>query len=140
MKAPQDWTLIETDDEGDGPRLWQLRASFPGNLATAQYPTAVIVEWNYADDGLPDAAALAALHAFEQALDPLNTQQGNSLLVHIIRGGGVSELCYYVADHDRFMQDFNDALSAHPCCPLEIQFMEDPTWEYRRSIVDNFAQ
>lgn len=136
----QDWTLYETDDEGDGPRLWQLRGSFPADLVPTQYPVAVVVEWAYSDEGLPDAATLSSLHGFEELLAPLDTDAGNSVLVHIIRGDGVSELCYYVQDYERFMADFNAALSGQARFPVEIEFMDDPEWEYRRSILENFAQ
>lgn len=140
MEEFQDWTLYETNDEGDGPKLWQIRESFPDHLDPSHYPVAVIVEWIYSDDGLPDAETLSALHEFERHLGALDTASGNSYLVHIIRGAGVSELCYYVHDYALFIQDFNLALSGQSSYPIEIEFMDDPGWEYRRSIVENFAQ
>ncbi|MCW4455685.1 DUF695 domain-containing protein [Flavobacterium sp. MXW15] len=136
----QDWVMYETNDEGDGPKLWQIRESFPENVDSAQYPVAVVIEWSYSDEGLPDAEALSAIHTFEDSLGGLNTEAGNSFLVHIIRGSGVSELCYYVQDYNQFMAEFNDALSDQPRYPVEIEFMNDPGWEYRRSILENFSQ
>jgi hypothetical protein len=136
----QDWKMYDTNDEGDGPKIWQIRESFPDNLDSAQYPVAVVVEWAYSDDGLPDSETLSAMHAFEELLDHLNTETGNSFLVHKIRGSGVSELCYYVKDCNQFMTGFNDALSGQARYPIEIEFINDPEWEYRRSILDNFSQ
>jgi hypothetical protein len=136
----QDWTMYETNDEGDGPKLWQIRESFPEKLDSNQYPVAVVIEWTYAGDGLPDSETLSAMHTFEEQLSQLNTEAGNSFLVHIIRGSGVSELCYYVQDYDLFMAAFNDALSGQPYYPIDIDFMKDPDWEYRRSILENFSQ
>jgi hypothetical protein len=132
--------MYETNDEEDGPRLWQFRNSFPQYLDTTQYPVAVLVEWAYADDGLPDSETISAMHTFEKLLSVLNTEAGNSFLVHIIRGNGVSELCYYVRDHNLFMAGFNEALSGKPDYPIEIEFMNDPGWEYHRSILENFSQ
>jgi hypothetical protein len=136
----QDWTLYETVDDGDGRKLWQLRESFPADLDAAQYPVAVVVEWTYSDDGLPDAETLSALHDFERTLGPLDTDAGNSVLVHIIRGNGVSELCFYARDYDRFIDDLNTTLAGRPRYPIAIEFMDDPGWEYRRSIAGNFSQ
>lgn len=136
----QDWTQYETNDEDVGPKLWQIRDSFPANLDPAQYPVAVIIEWAYADDGLPDLETLSSLHAFQGCLDSLNTNSGNSFLVHVIRGSGVSELCYYVRDYSQFIAEFNHSLSGQPHYPIEIEFINDPQWEYRRSILENFSQ
>jgi hypothetical protein len=136
----QDWTMYETNDDGDGPKLWQIRESFPQSLNPAQYPVAVIVEWSYSDDGLPSPETLSAMHGFEETLSHLNTEAGNGFLVHIIRGAGASELCYYVRDHNQFMSEFNSALSSQPQFPVDIEFMNDPEWEYRRSILENFSQ
>ena len=141
MEEPrQDWVIYETNDEGDGPKIWQIRESFPKNLDPTEYPTAVVVEWTYSDDGLPDSEMLSAMHSFENLLDTLNTEAGNSFLVHIIRGSGVSELCYYVRDYKQFMAGFNEALSGQQRYPIEIEFMNDPDWEYRRSILETFSQ
>ncbi|MCL1636138.1 DUF695 domain-containing protein [Luteimonas sp. SX5] len=136
----QDWTQYETDDEDVGPKLWQIRGSFPADLDPAQYPVAVIIEWPYADDGLPDPETLSALHVFESCLDRLNTDAGDSFLVHVIRGSGVSELCYYVRDYGQFMAEFNRALPGRPHYPIEIEFINDPQWGYRRSVLENFSQ
>lgn len=136
----QDWVMYETNDEGDGPKLWQIRGSFPDNMDSARYPVAVVVEWTYSDDGLPNPETLSAMHSFEDLLDQLNTEESNSFLVHIIRGSGVSELCYYARDYDQFMAEFNDALLGQPTYPIEIEFMNDPDWEYHRSILENFSQ
>ena len=137
---PQDWVMYETNDEDDGPRYWQIRDSFPEDLQSTQYSVAVVIEWTYSDDGLPEPKTLSDMHEFEEKIGHLNTKAGNSLLVHIIRGSGVSELCYYVLDHDLFMTELNDALSGQPHYPIEIEFMNDPNWAYRRSILENFAQ
>lgn len=136
----QDWTLYETDDEDVGPKLWHIRESFPDRLDASRYPMAVVVEWAYADDGLPDPETLSALHGFETLLNGLDTDAGNSLLVHIIRGAGISEWCYYARDYDVFMAELNRALSGRPRYPIEIEFMNDPGWGYRRSILNNFSQ
>ncbi|MBD9370687.1 DUF695 domain-containing protein [Xanthomonas sp. XNM01] len=135
----QDWTLYDTDDAEDGPRVWQIREAFPDGLKPAAFPVAVIVEWQYADEGLPDPDTLAALHAFEADLAPLDAPEGDALLTHVIRGGGISELCWYVRDQEAFMQGFNQVLAGKPRYPLAIEFLEDPEWDYRRSIVENFA-
>lgn len=134
----QDWTMYDTHDDA-GHKLWLLRESFPDGLEAAAYPVAVVVEWNYADDGLPDADTLATLHAFEARLGPLD-DGGNSVLVHIIRGHGLSEVCWYTRDSEVFMAGLNALLAGQPRVPIGIEFMDDPDWEYRRGILDNFAQ
>lgn len=136
----QDWTMYDTRDDDGGHKLWQLRDSFPAHVTAASFPVAVVVEWPYADDGLPDHETLAALHAFEKLLAPLDADDGNSVLVHIIRGHGLSELCFYARDYDRFMAELNTALAGQPTFPIAIEFMDDPTWKYRNGIAANFVQ
>ena len=103
------------------------------------FPTAVVIEWEYAEDGLPDQEALEQIHAFEQQITGLNNPTGNSIKVHIIRGSGLSELCYYVRDYDTFMRELNGALASSPKLPIQIEFFQDPEWQYRSSIISNFA-
>jgi hypothetical protein len=138
-KVREDWTQYRTDDEGDGPKFWELRDSFPEDFVRASFPTAVVIEWEYAEDGLPDQEALEQIHAFEQQITGLNNPTGNSIKVHIIRGSGLSELCYYVRDYDTFMRELNGALASSPKLPIQIEFFQDPEWQYRSSIISNFA-
>ena len=135
----QDWTLYETNDEDVGPKLWLLRDSLPAGLDAKQYPQAVVIEWTYADEGLPDAATLATMHRFEKHIGPLDSDAGHSVLVHIIRGRGVSELCFYTRDTGDFMDGFNRLMARQPRVPIAIEFLDDPGWEYRRSIRANLT-
>ena len=136
----QDWTQLWTDDEDVGPKFWALRESFPAGFEPREHPVAVVIEWAYGGPDLPDADVLPTLHAFEALLDPLDAAGGDSVLVHVIRGEGVSELGYYTRDFEGFMATLNTALAGHPPFPIAIEYYDDPKWEYRKSIVDNFAQ
>lgn len=136
----EDWTQYVTNDDEDGEKFWELRDSFPSGFDAALYSTAVIIEWHYGDAGLPGKATLLALHELEEHLSPLNDPGGNSILIHIIRGGGTSELAYYVRDYQQFIYALNQALAGKPRYPIQIEYFPDPAWEYRRSIVDNFSQ
>jgi hypothetical protein len=136
----KNWTQYWTEDELEGRKFWELRDALPPGLDTRLFPTVVVIEWRYAEGGLPDAATMHALHAFETRLAPLEDASDNSLAVHIIRGRGTSELGYYVRDYDRFMVQLNDVLACGPRVPIEIEFFEDPDWRYRESIVGNFAE
>jgi hypothetical protein len=138
METRQDWTMYETHDDGE-PKLWQIRESFPDGVTAATHPTAIVVEWRYGDRGLPDAALLSRMHAFERLLGRLDTDGGNSVLVHIIRGRGLSELCWYARDRDVFMEGLNHALAGQPRYPIAIEFLDDPAWKYRRAIVAKLA-
>lgn len=130
-KPTENWTLYTADDD-EGPSMWQLRESYPSDLNCSDFPTSVVIEWTYADGGSPEKQVLDELHEFETLLDPLNDARGNSLLVHIIRGNGVSELCYYCRDCGMFMEQLNVALAGKPPCPIEILHDSDPTWHYCR--------
>ncbi len=130
-KPTEDWTLYTSEDY-EGPSMWQIRDSYPPDLKRTDFPTSVIVEWSYANGGPPDKQILDELHAFEALLDPLNDARGNSLLVHIIRGDGVSELCYYCRDYAAFMSELNTKLKGGPHFPIEILNDNDPDWNYCR--------
>lgn len=130
-KPKEDWTLYFTEGD-EGPSSWHIRNSFPPELQSTDFPTSVVIEWTYADAGPPNKEVRTQLHAFEELLDSLNDPRENSLLVHIVRGEGVSELCYYCRDYARFMEELNAALRGQPRFPISILHDHDPSWSYCR--------
>jgi hypothetical protein len=104
QKPKEDWSLHTDPLAEEGPSSWQLRESFPVGFVQSEFQTAVIVELRYAEGGRPSPQALKKLHEFESLLDPLNDGRYNSLLVHIVRGDGVSELCYYCKSYEQFIK------------------------------------
>lgn len=110
----------------------------PSGFDAALYSTAAVVEWHYGDTGLPDKATLLALHKLEEHVSPLNDPERNTLLIHIIRGGGARELAYCVREHEQFIYTLNQVFAGKPHRSIQIEHFPDPAWEYRRSIADNF--
>jgi hypothetical protein len=128
-----DWTLTVTQED-DGNKYWQFRKDVPTGVREADFPTGVTLEWTYADEGPPDKQTLEKLNAFGGHLSALNDDPDNSWLVHVTKGSGFCEWCYYVKDYERFMQGTNAALKGKARCPIEINFDNDPEWSYWRGV------
>jgi hypothetical protein len=134
----ENWTRYVTDEGDDGTKMWQLRDGVPENVSPSSLPIVVVIDWQYADAGLPDSATLERLHEFESRIDSLNNPAGNCLRAHIIRGCGKSEIAYYVREYDQFIDDFNAVLAGALNYPIEIEYFSDPEWKYWHSIPENF--
>jgi hypothetical protein len=132
------WTLYVTDEGDDDTKTWLLRDCVPENVFPSNFPIVVVIDWQYADAGLPDSATLEKLQEFESRIDSLNNPAGSGLRGHIIRGCGKSEIAYYVREYDQFIGDFNAVLAGAPNYPIEIEYFSDPEWKYWHSIRENF--
>jgi hypothetical protein len=66
--------------------------------------------------------------ALEDAIDALG-KSGLHRDAYSRTGNGVKEFAIYIADRERFMSAFNEALSKHPRYPLDINFYEDVAWK-----------
>ncbi|AXQ30538.1 DUF695 domain-containing protein [Solimonas sp. K1W22B-7] len=132
-EAEEEWTMIllEVEDER---RLYRMRLAPPEAVDPARFCESVIVEWRYADAGLPDRETNAAMMAFEELLDALDDPAGNSLMLHAYTGAGIKEWCYYARDYAQFMRDLNTALKGQPRFPIEIFHDHDPVWKYWNGI------
>lgn len=128
-----DWTLTFREED-DGLKSWQVRDEIPSGLTTTDFSRSIVIEWEYADQGPPEKSVREQLQEFGELLDRLDNFECNSILVHVIKGGGVSEWCYYAKSYEKFMLDLNDALSGQPRYPIKILHDDDPTWKYWRGI------
>ena len=129
----ENWEMVALKSD-DGNRLYRIRSQLPDGLDKAAYSENVVVEWRFADDGLPDKETSAILATFENHIDCLDDAGGNSLLVHVYTGAGIREWCYYTKDYDGFMEALNTALSGKPRFPIQILHAHDPVWKYRDGI------
>lgn len=134
-----DWTLIFTEED-DGIKAWQVRHAVPKGVSTSDFPTSVVIEWRYADEGPPTQEAREQLYAFGAHLDPLDNLTSDSVLVHVIKGGGICEWCYYTREYKRFMEHLNKLLADKPQFPIKILHDRDPTWKYWRGIKECIAE
>ncbi len=128
-----DWSLVFTEED-DGLKSWQVRDEVPKGVNVEDYSRSIIIEWRYADEGPPDSKTRQHLNTFGALLDELDNTTGNSINVHVIKGGGVCEWCYYAKDYTVFMQELNKTLAGHPRFPIAILHDEDPTWKYWNGI------
>lgn len=127
------WKLVFTEED-DGLKAWQIREDIVSGFAREDFRTSVIIEWRYADEGPPDSDTREQLYAFGKHLELLDNLHGNSLLVHVIKGGGISEWCFYTKSYKKFMEELNIALSGKPRFPIEIFNDDDPSWKYWNGI------
>lgn len=53
-------------------------------------------------------------------------------------GAGVREYVYYIADQDRFLQEFNSCALNDPRYPITITFYKDEVWSDLQELIDDF--
>lgn len=126
---PNDWRIVtaRNPETGEG-AVFRARFSKPSRPDLASLVWAILIHWPYeSDEPMPPAEVNQAQLRFEEALDPL-ASSGHSELVHVSTGMGLKEWIYYARTREQFLDELNALLAGHPRYPIEIEFVEDPTW------------
>lgn len=105
----------------------RVRTTRPQLPKGARFDTAVMVEWTYAEGGMPDKETLAALLDFERTFDELTSDNGFAELLLVRTGAGQRSWLFYTTDQYKFMDRFKQCLYGHPC-EVEVVIGEDPEW------------
>ena len=132
------WQIVTAQNAESGQAaIFRIRLSKPPRPDVAALTTAVVIKWPYEPSGVkPPDAVNQQQRRFEQALDPLSSDD-NSTLMQVTTGMGVKEWVYYARNRDVFMSRLHKRLKGHPKYPLEIEFHEDPEWKVWGETVEN---
>jgi len=139
MAGFETWTTSETQTE-DGLLSIRNRAALPPPMKRAKLPHLILIGWGYEPDGeggMPTAAELKQMAAFEAAVEKALDADGAGFPVASITGEGAREWRYYAADPDAFMDALNDALDGHPEYPIEFVAYDDPEWDALAELIED---
>ena len=53
-------------------------------------------------------------------------------------GSGLREFVFYIADCDKFLQEFNNCVAQDRRYPITIKFYKDEEWSELRDLIDAF--
>ena len=98
------------------PVIYRLVDELPSEGVRENLPWLTVISWKYdrdARNGMPPHDINEQMIALEHAVDEI---EAASLCRHAYSrtGNGLKEFAYYIADRERFMTAFNDALRNHP--------------------------
>lgn len=131
------WLIAEAESDGQ-PLIFRIREAIPPDVATTDYPHLLNIVWPYDSDesGMPADDVDGLQNAFEDRLDLLE-KRGLVWLMVVITGSSEKEWLCYVGDVEQFMQELNEAVTALPTLPLDIEVAEDAEWNtYAEFVAD----
>lgn len=126
-------TAVKYDD-GTG-KIFRVRETPPKDVSAEKLSTCVIVEWPL-DGDMPSKELMAHINTFEDAIESLNDDSGDSVQFHIITGQGLREYCYYTTSYEWFINKFSELLSHLPRYPVNIEYQENTDWRYWEQILE----
>jgi hypothetical protein len=126
-----EWIIMDVK-RGDQRAVARVRLDEPTDTPKEAAKSLVTVNWEYAGlpDGLPTRPENDGMGGFEELLDDLSGENGNSTLMLVVTGSRQRQWAYYVVDVDVFMAAFNEALAGTERLPIRIGTEFDPAWAY----------
>lgn len=103
-------------------------------------PLLTLVRWEYdgsSNEGMPDSEENARMLTLEAVLENIE-RPGFCYEAYRRIGAGVREYAYYVADCDKFLQEFNQYAELNPRYPISITFYKDDVWSDLQDLIDGF--
>jgi hypothetical protein len=132
--------IVRTWNDGGLPILWTYGPDMPAADARRALPWLTIVRWRYdgsENNGMPHTEENQLMLMLEAALVKIERPQFCFEAYRRI-GAGLREFVYYIADRDKFLEEFNDHVAGNPHYPIEIKFYEDDTWSDLQDLIDDF--
>ncbi len=89
------------------------------------------MSWKYDgsnNNGMPTNDVNAAMISLEGTLETIKGKGQLYFDVYSATGNNLKEFVFYINDREKFMSNFNDALSGHPVYPIGINFYNDKEW------------
>jgi hypothetical protein len=96
--------------------VFKLVDELPFEDTRGRFGWLTVVSWKYdggQPNGMPAESINRGMIALEHAIEDLE-QEGHCLHAYSRTGNNLKELVYYIADRDRFMEAFNEALKDQP--------------------------
>jgi hypothetical protein len=132
--------VVETRKDGL-PIIWTYVPYIPVEATRHATPWLTVVRWEYdgfPDNGMPRTDENQLMLVLEVALGCIERPE---FCVEVYRrvGAGLREFVYYIANRDRFLEEFNAHVAGKPRFPIEIKFYKDETWSELRDLIDDFS-
>lgn len=131
--------IVETWKDGL-PILWTYVPEMPGEDSRRAIPWLTIVRWEYdgsENNGMPHTEENQRMLMLEAALENIE-RPGFCVEAYRRVGAGMREFVYYIADRDKFLEEFNDYVAGNPLYLIEIKFYKDETWSDLQDLIDDF--
>lgn len=120
--------------------LWTYVPEMPAHDARSAMPWLTVVRWEYdgsEDEGMPGAEESRQMLMLEAVLEKIE-RPGFCHEGYRRIGAGVREFVYYIADRDKFLQEFNRYAATDPRYPITIEFYKDEAWSDLQDLIDDF--
>lgn len=123
------------------PILWTYVPEMPGQVTCRATPWLTVIRWEYDgshNNGMPHAEENQLMLMLDAALAKIERPE---FCVEAYRriGAGIREFVYYVADRDKFLDEFNGCVAGEPRYPIEIKFYKDETWSDFQDLIDDLG-
>ncbi|QLF93448.1 DUF695 domain-containing protein [Pseudomonas sp. ABC1] len=129
-QAEYTWS-VATGQANGNPLVFKFINETPTPDIRQQMPWLTVVSWKYdgsENGGMPSDAVNASLIQLEDHLEKIEGEGTLYLPVYSVTGNNLKEFVFHIADRERFMENFNQALQGQPVYPIGINFYEDKEW------------
>ena len=134
----QDIWATATGQEDQLPLVFRFRQHVPSAVRrTADFPALINVYWRYdgsKSNGMPPSGDNERQIAFEDAIAPIDGQDGFGYLMLVVTGNSRKEWIFYAGDVSTWLDRFNQLLAGHDPYPIEIQTDTNPDWSTWREV------
>jgi Family of unknown function (DUF695) len=128
----QDTWATATGREDDLPLIFRFRQHIPVAVhRSADFSTLINIYWRYdgtANNGMPPSEDNEHQIEFEDAMAPIDEQDGLGYLMLVVTGNSRKEWIFYTNDVSVWLDRFNEILVGHAVYPVEIETSTDPNW------------
>ena len=128
--AEETWSVGEVVAQGK-PVVYKFMSNQPELEIRNNFPWLTVVSWKYdgsKTNGMPNTEVNTAMIRLENGLDSIKGNGGLYRNVYSVTGNDIKEFAFYITDREKFMANFNDALSEHPAYPIQVSFYDDKVW------------
>jgi hypothetical protein len=126
----------------DGQRiLWTYVPELPAQDAQHALPWLTVLRWEYNgsdSEGMPTADENQHMLMLDVALGKIE-RPGFCVEGYRRIGAGLREFVFYIADRDKFLQEFNHCVANDRRYPITIMFYKDEEWTELRDLIDDFG-
>lgn len=120
--------------------LWTYVPEMPAEKTRKPLPWLTVVRWEYdgsGNEGMPGQEAYQHMRMLEATLQKIESPDFCFEAYRRI-GDGLREFVFYIADREKFMQEFNRHAADDPRYPISIAFYNDATWSDLHNLIEEF--
>ena len=133
------WFVAEGSYQGK-PLIMRARGHLQHLVGHWRYPRRMTVKWTIQNEiaaGLPDEAELERMTRFEERLLEALEHDMQAIAIAVVTCDGAREWIFYTSDLDESQRRINATFADDPVFPIELIYVEDPTWAEYVGIIRN---